>query len=139
MTTSPAGAEARRRLKPEALSRQADFDRIYRAGRRQRGRLVTAIVLQRPEATGVRVAYVVSRKVARQAVRRNRVRRRLREALRSLVREHGLVGQPDLILIATPQAVAASYWDLRAELQELLGRAGLWARSAPEAGGAEGC
>ncbi|MBU0606984.1 MAG: ribonuclease P protein component [Armatimonadetes bacterium] len=135
MTTSPAGTEAPRRVKTEALSRQADFDRIYREGKRQRGRRVTAIVLQRPEATGVRVAYVVSRKVARQAVRRNRVRRRLREALRSLVTEHGLVGQPDVILITAPQAVDASYWDLRAELRDLLGRAGLWARPVPEEGG----
>lgn len=136
MTTLSAGAEASRRIRPEALCRRADFDHIYRQGKRIRGRFVTAIALSRPDATVCRVSYVVSRKVAKQAVRRNRIRRRLREALRHLIAEHGLAGHPDLILIASTHAVQASYWDLRAEVRELLRRAGVWARPATGQGGA---
>jgi ribonuclease P protein component len=136
VTTPSAGAQASRRIRAGVLSRQADFDRIYRQGKRVRGRFITAITLSQPEATVCRVAYVVSRKVAKQAVRRNRIRRRLREAWRRLTVEHGLAIHPDLILIASTRAVQASYADLRAELRELLRRAGVWARPATEEDGA---
>lgn len=118
------------------LRRRADFDRLYRQGKRARGRLLTVITVPQPEASACRVAFVVSRKVAKQAVRRNRIRRRLREALRHLRAEQELAGVPDLLLIAHPAAVDASYWDLRAELEGLLARAGLRARPAPNEGGA---
>ena len=136
MTTSSAGAQAGRQIRAGVLRRQADFDRIYRQGKRVRGRFLTAITLPQPEATVCRVAYVVSRKVAKQAVRRNRIRRRLREAWRHLTVEHGLASHPDLILIAAPRAVQASYAELRTELRELLRRAGLWARPAAGKDGA---
>ncbi len=134
MTTSTAGVAAPRPRKPAVLRRRADFDRLYRQGKRTRGRLLTVITLPQPEASACRLAFVVSRKVAKQAVRRNRIRRRLREALRHLRAEQELTGHPDLLVIAHPAAVGASYWDLKTELEELLGRAKLWARPAPGEG-----
>ncbi|MCE5239822.1 ribonuclease P protein component [bacterium] len=135
MTTLPTGVAGSRRIKAEALRRRSDFDRIYRQGRRFRGKFVTAIVLSGPIEPGLRVAYVVSRKVAKQAVRRNCLRRRLREALRNLLRDHGLTGHPDIILIASVEALKASYWDLVAEVRELLGRARVWGQPAAAEGG----
>ena len=135
MTTSTAGVAAPRPRKPAVLRRRADFDRLYRQGKRTRGRLLTVITLPQPEASACRLAFVVSRKVAKQAVRRNVVRRRLREALRNLLRDHGLAGHPDIILIASVAALKASYWDLVAEVRELLGRARVWGQPAAAEGG----
>ncbi len=73
--------------------------------------------------------------MAKQAVRRNLLRRRLREALRTLLRDHGLAGHPDIILIASVAALKASYWDLVAEVRELLGRARVWGQPAAAEGG----
>lgn len=112
---------------PGRLSRQHDFDRIYKQGKRYRGSLLTVIVLP-GEETGPRAAYVVSKKVARQAVRRNRVRRWMREALRRLLALSTFRG--DLILIAHQASVAADYHAIHGELMSLLGRARLL---APEA------
>lgn len=132
---------ASRRLKPEPLRRRADFSRIYERGRRYRGKYLTAVILTRsesappgtraaqPDPAVLRAAFVVSNKVARQAVQRNRVRRRLREALRSLMREHGPITGRDLILIAAPSAVDATYWQLYEELRTLLNKAHVWTSS----------
>lgn len=139
MVTSSAGAERSRRIRVGALSRQADFDRIYRQGRRQRGQFVTAVVLFREEPPACRAAFVVSRKVSKLAVRRNRVRRRLREVLRQILREQGLVGQPDLILIASPRSLQATYWDLLGEVRGLLRRSGMVGEPVTVAGEAEPC
>lgn len=128
MTTVTAEDQQARRIRAERLQRRTDFDRIYRQGKRTRGKFITAVVLVRQGGPCCRAAYVVSRKVARQAVYRNRIRRRLREALRLLLAERGLAEPADIILIASPRALEATYRDLHAELEELLRRAKLWAR-----------
>lgn len=78
---------------------------------------------RRPD--GIRVGIVVSRKVGN-AVVRNRVRRRLREALRARVRERGAPADGptgvDLVIIARPEAAAASYAELRDSLDRALER-----------------
>jgi ribonuclease P protein component len=53
------------------------------------------------------------------AVQRNRVRRRVREILRRVPNEtgHGW----DILVVVRPPAVAASFGDLRAALERLLG------------------
>ena len=110
--------------KTTSLSRQSDFSRIYKQGRRHRSRLLTAVVAPAPTGyTGIRVACVVSKKVAKQAVRRNRIRRRLREAFR--LQLSAAAPPVDIILIAHPQAAQADYWQLHATVGDLLRRAGL--------------
>ena len=79
------------------------------------------------------MGIVVNKKVGK-AVVRNRVRRRLREALRSLLLErpvseaaqHAREPSFDLLLIARPEAAAASYWQLRSALKAALKRAKLF-------------
>src|SRR3981081_1645406 len=68
------------------LLRHADFERVYKQGRRHFSASMTVFYWQRPEAvaaeiSGLRVGFAVSRALGG-AVQRNRMKRRLREAVR---------------------------------------------------------
>jgi len=73
------------------LLRHADFERVYRSGRRHFSASLTAFYLERQEVTvagaqtrtpqGLRVGFTVGRALGG-AVERNRIKRRLREAVR---------------------------------------------------------
>lgn len=80
------------------LLRHADFERVYKQGRRHFSASMTVFYWQRPEAaeaqaaakspvaSGLRIGFTVSRALGG-AVQRNRMKRRLREAVR-LTRPH---------------------------------------------------
>ena len=61
------------------LLKHADFDRVYKQGRRHFSSHMTVFYL--PQAEGARVGFTVG-KVLGGAVVRNRIKRRLREAVR---------------------------------------------------------
>jgi ribonuclease P protein component len=72
--------------------RHADFERVYKQGRRHFSASMTVFYWQRPEGTtgsaaksliapGLRIGFTVSRALGG-AVQRNRMKRRLREAVR---------------------------------------------------------
>lgn len=67
--------------------RHADFERVYKQGRRHFSASMTVFYLERPpadlrtSATGLRVGFTVGRALGG-AVERNRMKRRLREAVR---------------------------------------------------------
>jgi len=68
------------------LLRHADFERVYKQGRRHFSGLMTVFYWQRQEAAsatarGLRVGFTVGRALGG-AVQRNRIKRRLREAVR---------------------------------------------------------
>ncbi len=67
------------------LLRHADFERVYKQGRRHFSASMTVFYWQRPEAevkaSGLRIGFTVSRALGG-AVQRNRMKRRLREAVR---------------------------------------------------------
>jgi len=76
------------------LLRHADFERVYKQGRRHFSAAMTVFYLQRPETeahkdgktarpltTGLRIGFTVGRALGG-AVQRNRMKRRLREAVR---------------------------------------------------------
>ncbi len=69
------------------LLRHADFERVYKQGRRHFSASLTVFYWPRPEAdasgpqTGLRVGFTVGRALGG-AVQRNRMKRRLREAVR---------------------------------------------------------
>lgn len=67
------------------LLRHADFERVYKQGRRHFSASMTVFYWPRPEAaakvSGLRVGFTVSRALGG-AVQRNRMKRRLREAVR---------------------------------------------------------
>ncbi len=67
------------------LLRHADFERVYKQGRRHFSVSMTVFYWQRPEAeakvSGLRIGFTVSRALGG-AVQRNRMKRRLRHAVR---------------------------------------------------------
>jgi ribonuclease P protein component len=63
------------------LLRHADFERVYKQGRRHFASHMTVFYLRREEGEGMRVGFTVGR-VLGDAVDRNRMKRRLRESVR---------------------------------------------------------
>ena len=63
------------------LLRHADFERVYKQGRRHFSANITVFYLRRVEGEGMRVGFTVGRTLGG-AVDRNRMKRRLREAVR---------------------------------------------------------
>ncbi len=65
------------------LLRHADFERVYKQGRRHFSASMTVFYWPRPDDTvvGLRIGFTVSRALGG-AVQRNRMKRRLREAVR---------------------------------------------------------
>jgi ribonuclease P protein component len=92
------------------LLRHADFERVYKQGRRHFATHMTVFYLRRAEGQGLRAGFTVGR-VLGGAVVRNRMKRRLREA----VRQHRLsVSVPADVVINPKKSL------LRAEFAELL-------------------
>jgi ribonuclease P protein component len=85
------------------LSRSADFDRVFRAGRSQASRELVLYVFPRGDEGDPRLGLSVSRKVGG-AVERNRVKRLLREAF---AQESGaLPAGTDAVIVARTEARA---------------------------------
>ena len=63
------------------LLRHADFERVYKQGKRHFAGHITVFYLRREMAGGMRVGFTVGRGLGG-AVERNRMKRRLREAVR---------------------------------------------------------
>ncbi len=63
------------------LLRHADFERVYKKGRRHFAAHMTVFYLRRAQGEGLRVGFTVG-KVLGGAVERNRMKRRLRESVR---------------------------------------------------------
>lgn len=76
------------------------------------------------ELSVTRIGITVGKRVARSAVQRNRVRRRIRESLRSCYAR--LQPGRDVVLIARPPALEASWAQLQEALYTVIARAGLW-------------
>jgi ribonuclease P protein component len=77
-----SGSGKRKKFPREVrLLRHADFERVYKQGRRHFASHLTAFFWRRDDGEGLRVGFTVS-KLLGGAVQRNRMRRRLREAVR---------------------------------------------------------
>ena len=63
------------------LLRHADFERVYKQGRRHFAAHLTVFYLPRQQGEGLRIGFTVG-KVLGGAVERNRMKRRLRETVR---------------------------------------------------------
>jgi ribonuclease P protein component len=81
--SSKASASRKRLAFPRSvrLLRHADFDQVYRLGRRHFAAHVTVFYLLRSEGEGMRVGFTVGRALGG-AVQRNLIKRRLRETVR---------------------------------------------------------
>ncbi len=95
------------------LLKHADFERVYKQGRRQLSSHMTVFFLPKAEG-GARVGLTVGR-ILGGAVQRNRIKRRLREAVR--LRQSALPGAVDVVI--NPKKAV-----LRAEFAVLLQEVG---------------
>ncbi len=104
--------------KTQRLLRHAEFERVYKQGRRHFASHMTVFYLARAvetadDSVGSRVGFTVSKALGG-AVRRNRIRRRLREAVR-------LQGVPpgtnaDIIINPKRTLLSAEFSELRNEI-----------------------
>ncbi|MDR7401064.1 MAG: ribonuclease P protein component [Armatimonadota bacterium] len=120
---SPAADAAQARARPRlgSLRGRAEFEKVYREGRRTGGTDVSVVV--RPGGhSGVRVGIAVGRS-AGGAVRRNRLRRRVREALRRLAGR--MRSGYDVVVVARPPADRRPFPQLVSVLGRLLAQAGV--------------
>lgn len=98
------------------MRRRSDFDGLMRADRPRQHRLFSLRL--RPNQLGhIRYGFAVRRQIGG-AVVRNRVRRRLREVVRGLPPGDGF----DLLLVARPSCVRASYDEIAASVRESVER-----------------
>ena len=110
--------------KGHRLTRPAEFERIKKNGRVERGRLLVLSVVSVNDAKPFRAGFVTSRALGR-AVVRNRVRRRLREIVRR--HQHEIIDRTWFVTVARLNAATASYQQLEAEWLRLAGRASILA------------
>ncbi|MBU2008548.1 MAG: ribonuclease P protein component [Chloroflexi bacterium] len=103
----------------ERLRKREEFSALLRRGKTFRHPLLTLKVLPNGLLFS-RAGFLISRKVGK-AVVRNTIRRRLREVLRLVP----LAEERDLLIIASPEAGAAGFQELKGALMEVLSRAGL--------------
>ncbi|MEJ5239674.1 MAG: ribonuclease P protein component [Anaerolineales bacterium] len=118
MLSAYAGLEVQRRFR---LTRAADFQRVRQEGKSYAHPLLVLIFYHRPES-GIRVGIAAGKKLGK-AVRRNRAKRLLRAAMQTFLPFIAQSG--DMILIARPPILQASFAEIRQALESLLRRAGL--------------
>lgn len=78
---NPSPGRGRKNPRSGRLLRHADFEQVYKLGRRHFSTHMTVFYLRRAEGEGLRVGFTVGRALGG-AVARNRMKRRLREAVR---------------------------------------------------------
>jgi len=79
--SNPHGSAGKKNPRSGRLLRHADFERVYKQGRRHFATHMTVFYLRRDDGEGMRVGFTVGR-VLGDAVDRNRMKRRLRESVR---------------------------------------------------------
>jgi ribonuclease P protein component len=101
--------------KHHRLLRHADFERVYKQGRRHFAAHMTVFYLRRPndESNGARVGFTVSKALGG-AVQRNRIRRRLREAVR--LGNSPTAVAVDVVINPKRSALTVDFGDLQAEI-----------------------
>jgi len=116
------------------LLRHADFERVYKQGRRHFSACMTVFYWARPEAGpdkmqtktragapaphGLRVGFTVGR-VLGGAVQRNRIKRRLREAVRMTLPAAGVAA--DVVINPKKSLLAADFADVVNEVKRAFG------------------
>lgn len=117
------------------LRRHADYQRVYKAGRKQFGRQMAYFfaprdrqAAARSETAGPRIGLTVPKALGK-AVARNRIKRRLREAVRAAL---PLLSAPvDLVLHPKRSVLDADFALLQREIETIF--SSVQARSVPAA------
>jgi len=95
------------------LLRHADFERVYKQGRRHFASHMTVFYLRRDNGVGLRVGFTVGR-VLGGAVERNRMKRRLREAVR--LRRPEIQAPVDVVINPKRSALKVDFAELGNEI-----------------------
>lgn len=106
-------------IKLGRISRQKDFDKIFRSGKLWQNDLFVLRSLDNG-LKQARLAAVVSNKISKKAVKRNKLRRRIKEIVRQ---EAGAAGGIDFIFIAKAGATATDFPEIKAAVVDLLKKA----------------
>ena len=112
---APQSAEKKFR-KRNRLLRHADFERVYKQGRRHCGSHITVFYLLRdgePEFAGPRIGFTVGKALGG-AVQRNRMKRRLRETVR--LNAGSLQASADVVINPKRAVLTANFDDLQGEV-----------------------
>lgn len=104
------------------LSKQKDFEKIFRQGKEYRVDGLTIKSLARQQSFS-RFGLVISTKVAKKAVARNRLRRQIRAILRAHLTD--IKPGFDVVLIAKPSLLDLSYQELEETIVDLFKKAKL--------------
>jgi ribonuclease P protein component len=96
------------------LLRHADFERVYKQGKRHFAANMTVFYLERESPGNFRVGFTVSRALGG-AVVRNRMRRRLREAVRLLGRNSEIV--VDVVINPKKSLLTAEFTQIQQEVK----------------------
>jgi ribonuclease P protein component len=96
------------------LLRHADFERVYKQGRRHFATHMTVFYLRGGEAQGLRVGFTVGRGLGG-AVERNRMKRRLREAVRQYRRSVNAAA--DVVINPKKSLLRAEFTELLQEVE----------------------
>ncbi|HZQ20827.1 MAG TPA: ribonuclease P protein component [Terriglobales bacterium] len=101
--------------KSRHLLRHADFERVYKQGRRHFATHITVFYLgqKEQEAAGPRIGFTVGKALGG-AVQRNRIKRRLREAVRLNGFEAGLA--VDVVINPKRSVLTMDFSDLQGEV-----------------------
>ena len=98
------------------MLKHADFQAVYKNGRKHFSGNMTAFYRQSGDAAGPRVGFTVG-KVLGGAVVRNRIRRRMRAAVRQHLRE--LAAPLDLVLHPRKSVLTLKFAQLDAEIAQV--------------------
>lgn len=99
------------------LLKHADFERVYREGRRHFSSHMTVFYLARNTGVGMRVGFTVSRALGG-SVDRNRMKRRLREAVR--LRRPSTSAPVDVVINPKRSLLTADFQGLLDEISRAL-------------------
>jgi ribonuclease P protein component len=111
------------------IRRRRDYLKVQVEGARFSTRHLVILWVRSRWGT-TRLGVTVSRKVAKQATRRNRIKRWIREAFRRLPRSPADNPAIDLVVIARPPSVEATYQDVAEQLRRFWNQPGLPRRPA---------
>jgi ribonuclease P protein component len=106
--------------KARRLTQSAEFERVRKSGRVQRGSFLLLSVLKETTSDRFRAGFITSRAVG-SAAKRNRVRRHLREIVRKHQAE--IADGIWVVTIARQRAASATYQQLEGEWLRLAERA----------------
>ncbi|MGH9513473.1 MAG: ribonuclease P protein component [Terriglobales bacterium] len=96
------------------LLRHADFERVYKQGKRHFARHMTVFFLGRETGRGPRIGFTVSRAMGG-AVDRNRMKRRLREAVRMHFLENDIAA--DVVINPKKSLLMAEFGEIRRQIE----------------------